>query len=292
VVGAPPPGAVADVVAPLVAGSTEVGRLECGPRHGGWGAADVAELVLLGRHIALAVHNAELAGRLERQVVELTASRRRIVRAELGVRERLERDLHDGVQQQVVAVIAHLGALRVLLAGEPRAAAVAGTALDQARAALADLRHVVAGVQPPVLQDQGLVAAVRSRAALLPVPVRVDSDDGAVRWPADVEGAAYYVVSEALTNVVKHARAGLAEVRVGQEGAELVVSVRDDGIGLPPAAAGSGLAGLRDRVEALGGRLDLGSAAAGTAAAGTAAAGTGAGTVVTARLPLGPVPGD
>jgi signal transduction histidine kinase len=123
---------------------------------------------------------------------------------------------------------------------------------------------------------------VRSRAALLPVPVRVDSDDGAVRWPADVEGAAYYVVSEALTNVVKHARAGLAEVRVGQEGGELVVSVRDDGIGLPPAAAGSGLAGLRDRVEALGGRLDLRSAAAGT----------GAGTVVTARLPLGPVPGD
>jgi signal transduction histidine kinase len=279
VVGAPPPGAAADVVTPLVAGSTAIGRLECGPRHGGWGPAETGELALLARHVALALHNSELAGRLEQQVVELTASRRRIVRAELAVRKRLERDLHDGVQQQVVAVIAHLGALRVLVDDQPRTAGVAGTALDQARAALTELRHVVDGVQPPVLLDQGLVAAVESRAALLPVPVRVDRDAGVVRWPPDLESAAYYVVSEALTNVVKHAQAGSAEVSVGQEAGDLVVRIRDDGVGLPAGARGSGLAGLRDRVEAFGGRLDLYSAGAGT------------GTTVTARLPLGPVAG-
>lgn len=252
------------LVVPLLAGHHPVGRLECGPRHGGWSPAEANEVQMLGRHAALALHNADLTTRLAAQVEELQASRLRIVRAELDVRRRLERDLHDGVQQQVVALIAHLGALRVLVASDSPAGAVIATAQSQASLCLSDLRTVVSGVHPSVLLDQGVVAAVESRVGLLPVPVRVVSELQH-RYPAETEAAAYYVVSEALTNVVKHAAAGGADVRFteGGDGA-LCVSVGDDGIGIAAEHAAHGLNTLRDRVEALGGELTVESRPSGT----------------------------
>ena len=262
---------------PLATGEHEVGRLECGPRHGGWSTTEVDEVELLARHAALALHNADLSARLAAQVEELQASRLRIVRAELNVRRQLQRDLHDGIQQQVVALIAHLGALRVMVPPGSRSATVLGTAHEQAGRCLADLRDVVHGVSPPVLADRGVVEAVESRAALLPLPVQVDADGATGRWPPEIEAAAYYVASEALTNVVKHSRATRATVRFGLVGGdELEVCVSDDGRGLPAGVSLRGLAGLRDRVEALGGAFDVRSG--------------GCGTTVTARLPAGRVP--
>jgi signal transduction histidine kinase len=256
-------------VLPLLAGTRSVGRLECGPRHGGWSPSEVEELELLGHQAALALHNASLSRRLAGQVEELQASRTRLVRAELDVRRRLERDLHDGVQQQVVALAAHLGALRVMVLADSPAHAVLETAQRQVGLCLTELRAVVSGVQPPVLIDQGVVAAVESRAALLPLPVRVESEHGR-RFPRETEAAAFYVVSEALTNVIKHADASAATVRFsGVE--ELVVEVRDDGHGMSMDTARRGLNGLRDRVEALDGILTVASGETGT--------------TVTARMP-------
>jgi signal transduction histidine kinase len=237
------------------------------------------------RQVGLALHNTQLdtalrssLAELERQASDLEQSRARLVVAADEERRRIERDLHDGVQQQVVVVIAALGALPVLLGeGSPAATAARG-ALTAAHAVLAELREVVDGVQPPVLRDHGLVTAVESRAALLPVRVRVRHEGPTSRWPADVESAAYYVVSEALTNVVKHSGADAAEVLVAATVGGLLVSVSDDGAGLPPGASGSGLAGLRDRVEALGGRFDVTAASPGASSPGT---------VVTAELPAG-----
>lgn len=267
------PGSAPPVLTvPLVAVDRHVGRLECGPRHGGWSPTEVDEVELLAHHAALALQNADLSRLLARQVEELRASRLRIVRAELDVRRQLERDLHDGIQQQVVALITHLGALRVMVPPETPAGVVVATAQEQARLCLTELRDVVEGVHPPVLFDQGVVAAVESRASLLPVPVRVEAS-GACRYPAEVEAAAFYVVSEALTNVVKHAAASGVVVRFADEGPDgLLVSVSDDGSGMPPDASCRGLKGLRDRVEALGGELGV-------------EAGNG-GTTVLARLPL------
>jgi signal transduction histidine kinase len=245
------------VTVPLSVGEERVGRIDLGPRHGGWSPTELAEVELLARHAALALHNADLSTRLAAQVEELRASRLRIVRAELDVRRRLEHDLHDGVQQQVVALIAHLGALRVMIAPDSQAGVVVSTAQRQASLCLSDLRAVLSGVHPPVLLDQGVVAAVESRAVLLPLAVRVESSLRR-RYPAETEAAAYYVVSEALTNVVKHAAAGRAQVSFSPapQGA-LCVSVRDDGVGMSPESATRGLSALRDRVEALGGRLTV-----------------------------------
>jgi signal transduction histidine kinase len=262
------------LVVPLLAGSQPVGRLECGPRHGGWSPSEVTELELLAHQAALALHNASLSGRLAGQVEELQASRTRLVRAELDVRRRLERDLHDGVQQQVVALAAHLGALRVMVQADSPANNVLETAQQQVGLCLAELRAVVSGVQPPVLIDQGVVAAVESRAALLPFPVRVESVLDR-RFPLETEAAAFYVVSEALTNVVKHAGASAVTVRFsGVE--ELVVEVSDDGHGMSMDTARRGLNGLRDRVEALDGMLTVCSGETGT--------------TVTARMPLAWMP--
>ncbi len=269
--GHPPAQASPALVVPLLAADAEVGSLECGPRHGAWGATEVEEVRLLARHAGLALHNSDLTHQLAQQVVELQASRGRLVRAEGDARARLERDLHDGIQQQVVAVIAHLGALRVLLPAGSREAELAGSTLHQAQDCLTGLREVVNGVQPPVLRDRGLIAAVESRSALLPLPVLVSAPSALPDLPEDVESAAYYVVSEALTNVVKHSGATSAEVRILPNGALVAVSVRDDGCGLEKSRQYTGLAGLRDRVEALGGTL---------AVDGTH------GTTVTATLPL------
>ena len=127
------------------------------------------------------------------------------MQAEQSVRRQLERDLHDGVQQQLVALLSRLGALEVLVEPATQAAEFTALARTQAEASLVELRELIRGIHPPLLADRGLVAAIRARARLLPVPVVVVAADDEPRFPPEVESAAYYAVSEALTNVLKHA---------------------------------------------------------------------------------------
>jgi signal transduction histidine kinase len=275
------------LVVALDAGDATVGRLECGPRRGGWGELDLAQLRVLARHAALTLHAGELSAALAGQVEQLHASRVRLVQAEQRVRRQLERDLHDGVQQQLVALLSRLGALEVLMEPGSPGAGFVMLAKEQAEMSLAELRELVRGIYPPLLADRGLVAALRSRAALLPLRVQVTADPD-VEWSglaAETETAAYYVASEALTNVVKHARADTAEVELRLSEGTLVVGVRDDGAGMTDGSlavdvptgglsGGHGLAGLRDRVEALGGSLSVLPRASG-------------GTELTASLPSG-----
>jgi signal transduction histidine kinase len=219
----------------------------------------------VGRHAGLALRSAELGAALARQVEQLSASRERLVRAEDEARRRIERDLHDGIQQQVVVLLGRLGLLRSKLVEDsaPHDLAVQSQALAQA--VLSDLRDVVRGIHPPLLTDRGLVAAVEAQADLLTVPVTVDVDPRLERqrFAADVETAAYYVVSEAITNVIKHSGAERARVVLTPyQAAGLQVAVVDEGHGFELAAhhSGSGLRGLRDRVEAVGGTLEVASA--------------------------------
>lgn len=258
---------------PLTGAGETIGALECGPRHGGWSEPEVAQVRLLARHSALAVHGDALTRELATQVEALRSSRRRLVHAEQSVRRRLERDLHDGVQQQLVALLSRLGALELLVDPAAPAADVTRLARAQAEASLTELRELIRGIHPPVLADRGLVAAVRARADLLPIPVTVTAQRPQQRYAPELEAAAYYVVSEALTNVLKHSGADRAVVEVGEAGGGLVVTVSDDGRGLADGVdGGTGLAGLRDRVEALGGSVGVGP-------------GTGGGTAVRAVLP-------
>lgn len=263
-----------DIVVPLACGGEALGVVECGPRHGGWAAADIELVRVLARHLALVVENDELNRVLRAQVEELTASRARLVRAEDDVRRRIERDLHDGVQQLLVALLARLELLRTGPVDDDRRRTTAEAAHSLAGRALTDLRQLVRGIAPPQLHDHGLVAAVRTHAALLPLQVEVDTDPEAssLRWPPEVEGAAYFVVLESLTNVLKHAAATRVRIAVTASDGALAVRVDDDGAGGADLASGSGLVGLRDRVEAVGGALAVSSAG-------------GHGTTVTATFP-------
>jgi signal transduction histidine kinase len=206
------------------------------------------------------MERADLAQDLERRVAEVEASRARIVHAEAQARSGLERDLHDGVQQQLVAVLVRLTTLRTMLDRDSDAARVAEEAHAQARESLTELRALVQGLHPPSLTDHGLVSALRSRVAAMPFPVSLDIDEHAegARFSADLEGAAYYAACEALTNAVKHS--GATDVRVTLEaldhgGLRLVVS--DDGCGFAGAERRSSVPSLRDRVEAAGGALEV-----------------------------------
>ena len=243
----------------LETAGTSVGLLECGPRRGGWGDRDRAVLRGAGTRAAAALHAARLSAQLAERVDELTSSRARLVRAEDSVRRQMERDLHDGLQQQLVALLTRLTVARELLGTDKAALPALQAAHDLAGEALADLRRLVIGIHPALLDDRGLAAAVEARAALLPIIVTVDIDPrvSVDRYPDDVERAAYYVVSEALTNVMKHSGSDHARVVIAPlPGGGVRVAVTDEGCGTA-TYAGTGLAGLRDRVEACGGRFDL-----------------------------------
>nr|WP_055504916.1 histidine kinase [Nonomuraea pusilla] len=192
------------------------------------------------------------------ELAEVLRSRARLVDAYETERRRIERDLHDGAQQRLVALSMRLGlALLDLPPGSPAAGQVA-LAQEEAQAALAELRELIRGVHPQVLTDRGLAAAVRDVAGRSPVPVDVDVRLPR-RLPGAVETAAYYVVAEALANVARHSRAERARVRGRLAGDVLALEVRDDGAGGADPARGSGVAGLADRVAAVGGRLSLSS---------------------------------
>jgi signal transduction histidine kinase len=206
--------------------------------------ADFAELV------AQALANADAYRKL-------AASRVRIVEAGDTERRRLERNLHDGAQQRLVSLALQLRMIKARLREDPESAeallAEAGSELDRA---LEELRELARGIHPAVLTDRGLEAAIRAVAGRAPIPVEVTRlpED---RLPDSVEAAIYYLVAEAITNVAKYARATYASVAVERSNGFATVVVRDDGIGGADPAPGSGLVGLADRVEALGGRLHI-----------------------------------
>jgi signal transduction histidine kinase len=195
---------------------------------------------------------------LDERLVEVTHSRARLVDAFELERRRIERDLHDGAQQRLVALTVALGLARIDLAPGSEAATQVDAAHEQAKVALAELRELIRGVHPQVLTDRGLPAAVDDAAGRSPVRVATDVVLPR-RLPPGIEVAAYFAVCEALANVAKHSRATRASVRGRLVDGLLVLEVRDDGVGGADPAGGSGLIGLADRVAVVDGRLLLSS---------------------------------
>ena len=258
----PGEGAVAALTAPLVHANQVVGRIECGPKlEGAYVPADQELLTTLGRQAALSIRNSELTAELSDRLEELAASRMRLVQADDVARRRLERDLHDGVQQQLVGLLARLGLARNQLRRDPELAGstLRDASLDAQRA-LESVQELARGIHPAILTDRGLVEAVQERATrmTIPVEVRTDGVPTGARFTPELEGAAYFFVSEALANVLKHAQANQVEIRFVNDHAHLVVEVADDGRGFDPGhAKRSGLRGLQDRIESLGGQLEV-----------------------------------
>jgi PAS domain S-box-containing protein len=201
----------------------------------------------------------------ERQRAEqqLRASRARLVSASDAARQRVTRDLHDGAQQRFVSALINLQLAEQKWESAPqRARELVGRAVRDARSGIEDLREIAAGIHPAVLTQRGLAAAIGTLAAQLPIPVELDVPDQ--RLPAPVEASVYFFCSEALTNVVKHARATCASVRVNLDDRQCAVEVRDDGVGgAEPRSETSGLSGLRDRIGALSGSMEIASPRAG-----------------------------
>jgi signal transduction histidine kinase len=256
--------ATAELSAPLVHGDQVIGVIECGPKlEGGYEAGDQELLNTLGRQAALAIRNSQLSAELTDRLEELAASRARLVQAEEAGRRRLERDLHDGVQQELVGVLARLGLARNQLRRDRE---LAETTLREAQVdaqrVLESLQELARGIHPAILTDRGLVEAVEERATRMTVPVEVHANglgQGA-RFALELEGAAYFFVSEGLANILKHAAARRVHVRFHYESGQLVIEVEDDGRGFEPAGVKlSGLRGLEDRIEALGGRVEVAS---------------------------------
>jgi signal transduction histidine kinase len=220
----------------------------------------------------LALENARLQAELRAQLNEVRASRARIVEAGDAERRRLERDLHDGAQQRLLAIRLALQLVRGQLADE---GATADELLDEADtevvAALEELRSLARGIHPALLTEEGLDAALAALARRVPVPVHLDVCPE--RLPALVEATVYFVASEALANVVKHAHATRATVDVTRANGQVAVAVTDDGVG-GADPNGAGLHGLRDRVETLDGQLRIDSV-------------PGQGTRVTVAIPCG-----
>ena len=233
-----------------------------------WSAREI--LGMEGRTVVL-VSGADVTQRY-RQEEEIRASRARIVQAGDAERRRLERNLHDGAQQRLVALSLSLRLAQSKLETDPTEAhKVLEASRAELAAALDDLRELARGIHPAILTDRGLPAALEALADRSPVPVEFETPDEAL--PAPVEAAAYYVIAEALANVVKYARASDVKVRVSRDEEWARISVEDDGVGGADPGKGSGLRGLADRVAALEGTLDVHSP-------------PGGGTRITAEIPL------
>jgi signal transduction histidine kinase len=221
-----------------------------------------------GSVAALALQNERLSAQVRAQLDEVRASRARIVEAGDAERQRIERDLHDGAQQRLVALALRLQTARATTTG-------ASELLDQAtaelQAAVAEVRDIARGLHPPILTERGLAAALEALAERAATPVQIDVPDN--RYPPSVEAAAYFVAAEALTNVDRYAAATQAGVMVTTDEHRLLIEVTDDGVGGADHAKGSGLRGLDDRVAALGGELTVSSP-------------PGRGTTVRASIPL------
>jgi signal transduction histidine kinase len=251
-------------------------------REGEWVAAIVQDAVVadgqggwleaIGAAASLALENERLDAELRSKVEELRASRRRMLSIGLEERRRLERDLHDGAQQRLVSMALNMRLARTRLRDDPASAErLLDGAGDELESALGELRELARGIHPAVLSDRGLGTALETLAARAPLPVELGRLPRE-RLPEAVELAAYFVVSEALTNVAKYAAATHALVDVERVDGRLVVRVADDGVGGADPGLGTGLRGLADRLAVIEGRLEIDSA-------------PGHGTTVTARIP-------
>jgi signal transduction histidine kinase len=220
-----------------------------------WLTAGIAALDVRAVRELLGPSRAE---ELEHRVERLTQTRAGVVDAADAERRRLERNLHDGTQQRLVSLAMNLGMARAQTETVEEAHQAITEAHEEAKAALAELRNLVRGLHPPVLEDRGLDAALSGVAARMPIPVRLTVN--VPRRPAPtIEAVAYFVVSEGLTNITKHAQASQAEVFVQQTSDRLYIIVTDDGVGGADPARGTGLAGLARRAESVDGTLDIAS---------------------------------
>ena len=233
--------------------------------RGAFSAERLDAVKLIAGQLAVSLDNAQL-------YAELTASRARIVAVADQARRRIERNLHDGAQQRLVSLGLQLRAVQATM--PPEMAAQLDQVAGGLTGALEELREIARGIHPSVLADGGLRPALRALARRSPVPVKLDIR-AQQRLPEQVEVSAYYFVAEALTNAAKHARASSVTVTAEADAAVLRLAVRDDGAGGANFTRGTGLVGLKDRVEAVGGRLFLDSP-------------PGAGTSLCAELPLTP----
>lgn len=232
-------------------------------------------VAVLDTRVAIRLLGPDRERELEQRVAGLTESRSALVQAADAERRRIERDLHDGAQQRLVSLAINLGMARATLDGvPPEAMDVINDAHEEAKAALAEMRDLVRGLHPAVLDDRGLDAALSGIAARAPLPVRMTVDVPERPTPA-VEAVAYFVVSEALANIAKHARAREVRVDVERMRGRLWVRIRDDGVGGADPARGSGLAGLARRAASVDGSFSLSSPVGGP-------------TVITVELPCEP----
>jgi signal transduction histidine kinase len=247
----------------LGAGNEQVGEIVCGPKsEGRLGDDDIQLVRTLAGQLALAVMNARLAGR----IVDAAESERR----------RIERNIHDGAQQELVALVARLALARSAAAHGDLSPDVIDDMRREVQLILSELRELAQGIHPSVLSDGGIVEAVEDRCARLPLEVTLETSDGlrATRFGDNIEGAAYFFVTESLANVLKHAEATRAAISLTYDDGRLLLGVVDDGRGFDPdAASDGGLLGLRDRIRALGGSVTVASA-------------PGSGTRITASLPV------
>jgi signal transduction histidine kinase len=239
------------IVQPVRRTAAMAGRLAGGDLSARTSERGVGEIGVLERSFNT------MARSLEQNREELAASRARIVAAGDQARRRIERDLHDGTQQRLVSLVLDLRAAEAAVPPErPELRAQLDGVADGLAGALDDLRELTRGIHPAILSEGGLRPALKALARRSVVPVELDVDVQ-TRLPEPVEVAAYYVVSEALANTAKHAQASVAHVDVRADDGSLHLSVRDDGVGGATPGRGSGLIGLTDRVEALGGTITL-----------------------------------
>jgi signal transduction histidine kinase len=234
----------------------------------------VADLAVQARFV---LRNVRLTEELRARLDDLRAAQKRLVSAQDQERRRLERNIHDGAQQQLVALNVQLGLLsRIAEDDGPRAAAMATALQAQATDALEDLRDLARGIYPPLLADKGLVAAVTAQARKAAVPVEVHAN-GLARYPQEAEAAAYFSILEAIQNVAKYAGATAVDVTIADGDGWLRFQVSDDGRGFDPASTGygTGLQGIADRLGALEGTLTVRSA-------------PGAGTTIAGAIPAAP----
>jgi signal transduction histidine kinase len=260
-------GRPAAAAVPLLAGEELVGVLACGQRPGDpLGERDHELLAQFARESALALRNLRLEAQLrerltqiEQQAEELRRSRQRLVGVQDEERRRIERDLHDGVQQQLVALAARLR--RASIATPADARRLLEQLAPEAEEAVFALQDLARGIFPSVLADQGLAAALRTQAARMPMAIRVEAEPSLAgqRFDRDLEAALYFVTLEAMANAHKHAPSAAVTIslRSAENGRRVVLEVHDDGPGFKPqrASQGTGLQNMKDRMAAIGGDL-------------------------------------
>ena len=258
----PNPDQQPELTVPIEVDGDRIGLIECGPKLSGHlTSADAAILHTFARQAGMAVRNVRLKEQLEHQAALLRSSRARIVHAQEQERRRIERNIHDGMQQDLTALIGLAGQARQESELNPAAAGEDIAAMQEGlRRVLADLRDFAQGIHPSVLSDRGLLVAIETLAGRHPVPVtiRADASLRVLRLSDELEGAAYFTITEALANSLKHSRADRLDVELRENDGRFVVRVSDNGDGFDPAAArGTGLTNLRDRVAAVGGSLQV-----------------------------------